>query len=490
MATLSYKAYLLEEGKPRSWAATETRRFGIDADVAMNFVYLREKLQSIFPDLRGKNFTVTWKDDENEPITISTNEELEIALEEMAKNNIYKLYIRPYVNEDRDMPNIEKILHPGVICDVCEKNIHGFRFKCMECLDYDLCSECMILGNHHDHYLVRMTQPIDWSTRDGRRLAHHIRKFMKKTQHIKDDERRCPHSRSSKRSGCPFNVTSGKVAPFDPSIVNSLADFLIDMCTAPSDENHGEQKRSKEQYRDPSAETATEATEDPQEATRHSFSQLLKIVEDNLSNISQFLDPLGINVTVMTDKDSTRNKPAEAKASTQKPESGASTSEDSAKKFPGEGKKLNETTNTTNEKATPSTSDATSTQKEPQTAASAEQAAEAEEWTIVQPQSENLSRTSSTSSASNEATQITPSAPASVAEPEKTEPPRKQNIYPPLPKEVKNEFYHPNPKIQQAVTAMMAMGFSNEGGWLTHLLVSKDGDIGKALDVLHPVRHH
>jgi len=85
--------------------------------------------------------------------------------------------------------------------------------------------------------------------------------------------------------------------------------------------------------------------------------------------------------------------------------------------------------------------------------------------------------------------QITPSAPAAAVEqPEKTEP--KQNIYPSLPKEVKNEFYHPNPKIQQAVTAMMAMGFTNEGGWLTHLLVSKDGDIGKALDVLHPERNH
>ncbi|KAM0735652.1 Sequestosome-1 [Formica fusca] len=472
MATLSYKAYLLDEDK--IWEPTETRRFGIDADVAMNFVYLREKLQSIFPDLRGKNFTVTWRDDEDESITISTNEELEIALEEMAKNNIYKLYITMHHNGDRDtrginIPNIEKILHPGVICDVCEKNIHGFRFKCMQCSDYDLCNECMTLGNHHDHYLIRMTQPINWSSRDGRRLAHNMRKFLKKTAQHKDDERRCPHRSSSKRGGCPmFNTTS--------------------------DESH-EQKRTKEQHRDPSAEAATEATEDSQEATRHSFSQLLKIVEDNLSNISQFLDPLGINVTVMTDKDSTKNKPTEAKTSTQKPENGASSSEDSTKKFPGEGKKLHsETASTTGEKTASSTStDVTSAQKKP-TATCAEQAAEAEEWTIVQPQNENhnISRTPSTSSSLNEATakQITPSAPAATAaEPEKTEPP-KQNIYPSLPKEVKNEFYHPNPKIQEAVTAMMAMGFSNEGGWLTHLLVSKDGDIGKALDVLHPVRHH
>jgi len=78
---------------------------------------------------------------------------------------------------------------------------------------------------------------------------------------------------------------------------------------------------------------------------------------------------------------------------------------------------------------------------------------------------------------------------SATTEATKIEPP-KQSIYPSLPQEVKEEFYHPNPKIQNAVKAMMAMGFSNEGGWLTHLLVSKDGDISRALDVLQPVRHH
>lgn len=86
--------------------------------------------------------------------------------------------------------------------------------------------------------------------------------------------------------------------------------------------------------------------------------------------------------------------------------------------------------------------------------------------------------------------QPTPSAPAApAAEPEKTAP-SNQRIYPPLPEEVKNEFYHPNPKIQRAVEAMMAMGFSNEGSWLTHLLIAQNGDIDKALDVIHPVRRH
>merc|ERR1712200_185922 len=45
-----------------------------------------------------------------------------------------------------------------------------------------------------------------------------------------------------------------------------------------------------------------------------------------------------------------------------------------------------------------------------------------------------------------------------------------------------------DPKIQIAVQAMMNMGFSNEGGWLTRWREAKQGDIGKVLDMLQPVK--
>ena len=94
--TVSYKIYLYkDENTSPKGPALEVRRIGIDRDVSTSVEYLKEKLVSIFPVLaRTKTrFSMMWRDEENDWLTIRTDEDLLIALTAMS-GPVYKLHIQ------------------------------------------------------------------------------------------------------------------------------------------------------------------------------------------------------------------------------------------------------------------------------------------------------------------------------------------------------------------------------------------------------------
>lgn len=74
----------------RDGESTEARRLTVDANVATSFLYLKEKLQALFPTI--PNLKVTWKDLDNDEITICSDEDLITAFTEMA-GNVKVLYV-------------------------------------------------------------------------------------------------------------------------------------------------------------------------------------------------------------------------------------------------------------------------------------------------------------------------------------------------------------------------------------------------------------
>lgn len=54
-----------------------------------------------------------------------------------------------------------KVHHVNVICDNCDKDIYGFRYKCMECWDFDLCMDCEAKMTHKEHIMMRIPNPKD-----------------------------------------------------------------------------------------------------------------------------------------------------------------------------------------------------------------------------------------------------------------------------------------------------------------------------------------
>lgn len=50
--------------------------------------------------------------------------------------------------------------HVNVVCDACDEEIYGYRYKCLECPNYDLCMNCDKLMLHREHSMMRFYLPI------------------------------------------------------------------------------------------------------------------------------------------------------------------------------------------------------------------------------------------------------------------------------------------------------------------------------------------
>merc|ERR1719495_198679 len=227
-------------------------------------------------------------------------------------------------------------------------------------------------------------------------------------------------------------------------------------------------------------EAAFDAAQEAQNAAFQEFSGMTMTGNaDYLKNVGTFvaaaLDPLGIDVQVDietpegnrdTVKSSTRSTSSSSSSSTS-----SSTSQTVGQQDIGEKKK-----------------DVDEKLKKPKMANSkpeSRQQSDDEEWTVVEDKSMD-----------KKSVEI----PIKIIQEEKTKEKkvekkeeRKGQIYPSLSDDTSATAPTPStrshdPKIEVALQAMMNMGFSNEGGWLTSLLEAKNGDIGKVLDILQPVK--
>ncbi|XP_076235911.1 uncharacterized protein LOC143180224 [Calliopsis andreniformis] len=423
----------------------------------MTFTQLREKVLFYFPELTNQDFTISWKDDEGDTIRIATDAEFDIAFRTMSRN--YKLYIKMQSQkQELPTPKGQKVYHPNIICDSCDGDILGFRYKCIQCEDYDLCSNCETLGLHSEHCMIRMPQPLQWSSFHCKRLLYHMKFFRKSgidlaKEAILDEcqkkGKRC-HEQSKKNINCStltealgprlFNIPS-------ETIVNPMSSNEASRCTDESKEEDNKDAKSN--------------CEGPKTTVKNVEELLNKFgIEIDLSFIPDILDQI--------------NKPAQEKAT----EESVSKDENTTEKVPEEEKKSNKPDDKSKDENTtkkvskeekksskpddkPSMSDSKSViyQNTP-----AEKTSSTDEWTILdRNEATDISQASSVSSSLNEIPEKQePSAPNEI--------PPEPTLYPQLPKEEK--IYHTNPKIHNAVLAMVEMGFLNKDELLAYLLQS------------------
>merc|ERR1712055_756434 len=492
--TVSFKVFLKDSENAGN---DEVRRFVLDRDVSTSFTYLQEKLCAVFPQLKQKIFSISWTDEDGDSVTIGLTE---------MPGPLYKLVvsvksqkIEENIKKGKNDAKNENQIHAGVTCDSCEKQpIEGYRYKCVVCDDYDLCGSCEAEGRHPGHNMMRISNPeMVFPQRLFKRI-HKMQERAEKSRSRQGREQADPTTGGqSGRRGC-----SGVGAWAGPAFDAMMRGWMGEHPTGDQENQQQSNESTTHSFEHQNAheaafEAAQEAHEQAhnaaneaaaaaaaaQEAQNAAFQEFSGMTmtgnADYLKNVGSFvaaaLDPLGIDVQVDietpdgnrdTVKSSTRSTSSSSSSSTS-----FSTSQTDGQDGIGKKKK-----------------DVDEKLKKPKMANSkpkSRQQSDDEEWTVVEDKSMD-----------KKSVEI----PIKIIQEEKTKEKkvekkeeRKGQIYPSLSDDTSATAPTPStrshdPKIEVALQAMMNMGFSNEGGWLTSLLEAKNGDIGKVLDILQPVK--
>merc|ERR1712180_445199 len=441
---VSFKIYLKD---PSQGEETEVRRFVVDKEVSTSLVYIKEKLVSIFPVLADKIFSVSWTDEDGDSITIDTDEELILALTELP-GPVYKLTATvraaKKVEEPQEPGVGANMTHHGVTCDGCDKApIVGFRYKCVVCDDYDLCAACEKAGKHPGHNMMRISSPeVIWPQRLFKRI-HKMQGWM------------------GEQPGQPGGATPGAAGDHQDAHAQAQA----------SASNAHASAHSAAQAAAQDAHSAAHAAAQAAQAAEEAFAAAGMPEgrgEEYLQRVGDFvaaaLDPLGIDVQVDVETPGGQRTTVKPSAKTDKTEE----EDEQDKAASPEAAKEGSASSSDDEEWT-----VLSDKKPEAEAVQIPIQVLDKEVAPVYPTLPAEESTTSSSTPRNTTTSANETQDQGAAAPASAPP---------------ATAVHPDPRIQVALQAMMNMGFSNDGGWLANLLEAKDGDIGKVLDILQPVK--
>lgn len=270
MNALQIKCYLLPECEQLVAdliaKSNEIRRFvlaqGLSGGV---YEQLLAKIRSSFGSLvkDGDQIKTYYLDEENEFVCFSTDSELQYAVDlqtaikmsskpyetsQNLTNGLFKVFVvvreKPTTNSKQEQEQSD--LHPGVVCDGCEKDIFGIRYKCMMCPDYDLCRDCREKGIHPEHTFIPITKPARRCMFPGKhrgfhghgwkhRFNHYHQHHHQQQQQEQQQNGQAAGSACGSRHHNPLQDTLNNFLPFiansipivnDPEQLKSVGEYL------------------------------------------------------------------------------------------------------------------------------------------------------------------------------------------------------------------------------------------------------------------------
>lgn len=228
--TVTIKAYL---------DGSEIRRFVFED--LRDYRTLHERIRAAFPSLADKEFTLSWKDSDGDQIVMSSDPELLQAVQNM-KDGLLRVFVT-ISNERKPAPTASASaaedtasasaaedstrVHAGVLCDACDQEIHGVRYKCLQCEDYDLCGLCHGKKIHEEHDMLKLVNPGIrplWSFPGWKRLWRHCGHHRRGSN--RGAERGCPAQGRTRSPPYPRQDQRQQYQEILRGIGDTVANFL------------------------------------------------------------------------------------------------------------------------------------------------------------------------------------------------------------------------------------------------------------------------
>ncbi|XP_043840193.1 sequestosome-1 isoform X2 [Dromiciops gliroides] len=442
MERLTVKAYLM--GKEE--AAREIRRFTLEPlHGPGRCEKLLRRVAEVFPALRPGGFQAYYRDEDGDLIAFSSDEELSLGMCYI-KEDLFRIYIKEKKECKREHrpPCAQEVptnmVHPNVICDGCNGPVVGNRFKCTVCPDYDLCSTCEGKGLHKEHNMIVFQNPLnthvpEWISR---------RRWLHKMRH-------------------------GALPPFwwIPGWGDAACHPMNQ--TAPQAQTSGTPPN-------PEAEQDASASTSSQQDLNVTFLQNIG------ESVAAALSPLGIDVDIDVEHGGKRSKVTPPVSQPNSEEESLQPSNPSSSQSPTDPQSSEMEVAALSEQMEKVIVESSMQVDENSPSQEQTEAGNCsggdDDWTHLS------SKEVDPSTGELQSLQM-PETDGSVLMDHSQEGPtglREAALYPHLPPEA-------DPCLIESLSQMLSMGFSDEGGWLTRLLQTKNYDIGAALDAIQYSKH-
>lgn len=226
------------------------------------------------------------------------------------------------MNGNNSYPNIRpaenpsNLLHQGVQCDGCDASIRGYRYKCIECPDFDLCFSCEMKKLHGEHMMIRIVKPLDVSIRTNSKLERYDIYITFQRPFSRHALKAMLKQRCSLREACEGKEKDKKSRHRQDNPLNVFDDIMTDITKNISTHCAAQAANVINNAKETVEDKSNESNAKQFALNTETFAKAGEVLSNLAQHFASVMDPFAVHEFIATTQENSK----EAKPNTAQPE--------------------------------------------------------------------------------------------------------------------------------------------------------------------------